>query len=149
MSQFKHEYPTIGRFQVEEFDYDSSDVYACITYEVGDQVPEGNYLLRDHDTLSLRCSASELGAMIQLLPEGEERDYLAATSQVVEALNLYNWGVREIIERAHSQGLIHSFNDPTANHAANYQKDLDGAVARLLNFGETSPGSFDPATPRL
>ena len=114
MSQFKHEYPTIGRFQVEAFDYDHSDVYACITYEVNDQVPKGNSLLRDHDTLSLRCSADELGAMIQILPEGEERDYLAATSEVVEALNLYNWGVREIIQRAHSQDLIHSFNDPTA-----------------------------------
>ena len=68
--------------------------------------------------------ADELGAMIQILPEGEERDYLAATSEVVEALNLYNWGVREIIQRAHSQDLIHSFNDPTANHAAEYQKEL-------------------------
>ncbi|MFD0986241.1 hypothetical protein [Methyloligella solikamskensis] len=135
-------YPGVGRFHLRGFEYDDSNVYAAIRYQVGNYIPDRNYALRDHSHLSLKCDVDHLGAMIQMLPEGEERDYIEAVFEVVEAMNSYNFDLREVLDFAHMPSATQSFNEIMRDGFVRKKEELDSAMKRLLSFDpDTAKGA--------
>ena len=131
-------FPRVGRFQLDGFTHTADDVIALLEYTPGDELKDESSLLRDSESFGLSMTSHELGAMAQVMPPGDERDYIFAIHQVVEGLNGINWNFRDVLNRA----LMPEDDDLFKEIMTEFDRDkreIDQAMRKVLSFDRDQP----------
>jgi len=129
-------YPPAGRYHFAGFDYDRENVYAVIAYTPKTDRPGAVSTVQSYDQLVLRCETQTLTALHDMLPDGKERDYIAAIHDAVEALDSMNVCFGEAIRLSQRPSSLAKFNETARSDEAHYTGKLEEAMKRLQAFDD-------------
>lgn len=134
-----YEFYQVGRFRLDKFTYDRNDVIALVEYWQTDEFKDQSSLLNDHDFLPLKLRADELAAMAQILPPGDERDYIFAIHQAVEGLNLIHWNFDDLLEVGLLPNSPNSADDLMREGLQEHKAMVDKAMEKIVSFDPDPP----------